>query len=87
LKATKPIIDARIRFENVEQDPLVEESEANTLRLRLGFQTGKVWNTSLLAEGEFVWPFAGDYRDDNSVATNTAYPVVPDPEVYELNRL
>ncbi|HEY8538250.1 MAG TPA: hypothetical protein VIL28_05240 [Steroidobacteraceae bacterium] len=87
LKATKPIIDARLRFENVEQDPLVEESDANTLRLRLGFQTGKVWNTSLLAEGEFVWPFAGDYRDDNSVATNTAYPVVPDPEVYELNRL
>jgi hypothetical protein len=87
LKATKPLIDARLRFENVEQDPLVEESDANTLRLRLGFQTGKAWNTSLLAEGEFVWPFDGDYRDDNSVSRNTAYPVVPDPEVYELNRL
>ena len=83
----KPIVDARARYENVDQDPLVEEANANTLRLRLGFETGKVWNTTLLAEGEFVWPFDGDYRDDNSVATNTAYPVVPDPESYELNRL
>lgn len=83
----KPIVDARVRHEYVDQEPLSEESDASTLRLRLGFETGKAWNTSLLAEGEFVWPFAGDYRDDNSIATNTAYPVIPDPESYELNRL
>ena len=87
LSKTKPIIDARVRYENVDQDPLVEEADANTLRLRLGFETGKAWNTSLLAEGEFVWPFDGDYREDNAVAANTAYPVVADPESYELNRL
>lgn len=84
---TKPIVDARMRYESVEQDPLVEEADADTLRLRLGFETGKAWNTSLLAEGEFVWPFDDDYRDDNAVATNTAYPVVADPESYEVNRL
>ena len=87
VKATKPIVDARIRYENVEQDPLIEEADANTLRLRVGFETGKVSNTSLLAEGEFLWPFDGDYREDNAVATNTAYPIVADPESYELNRL
>jgi hypothetical protein len=83
----KPIVDARIRFESVEQDPLIEEADANTLRLRLGFETGKAWSTSLLAEGEFVWPFDGDYREDNAVPANTAYPVVADPESYEVNRL
>ena len=87
LGETKPIIDARVRYENVDQTPLAEESDANTLRLRLGFDTGKAWNTSLLAEGEFVWPFDGDYREDNGVGINTAYPVVADPESYELNRL
>jgi hypothetical protein len=87
LGETKPIIDARARYENVDQDPLLEEADADTLRLRLGFETGKAWNTSLLAEGEFVWPFDGDYREDNAVATNTAYPVVADPESYEVNRL
>jgi hypothetical protein len=87
LGETKPIVDARVRYENVDQTPLAEESDADTLRLRLGFETGKAWNTSLLAEGEFVWPFDGEYRDDNGVGINTAYPVVADPEGYEINRL
>jgi hypothetical protein len=87
LGETKPIIDARARYENVDQFPLVEEADASTLRLRLGFETGKAWNTSLLTESEFLWPFDGDYREDNSVAKNTAYPVVADPEGYEVNRL
>jgi hypothetical protein len=87
LGETKPIVDARVRYENVDQTPLAEESDADTLRLRLGFETGKAWNTSLLAEGEFVWPFDGDYREDNAVGINTAYPVVADPESYEVNRL
>jgi hypothetical protein len=84
---TKPIVDARVRYENVEQDPLAEEADADTLRVRLGFETGKAWNTSLLAEGEFVWPFEGEYREDNAVATRTAWPVVADPESEEVNRL
>jgi len=87
LRDTKPIVDARIRYESVEQEPLVEDAEANTVRLRLGFETGKAWHTSLLAEGELVWPFDGDYRDDTAVATNAAYPVIADPEAHELNRL
>ena len=87
LGETKPIVDARVRYETVDQTPLPEESDADTLRLRLGFETGKAWNTSLLAEGEFVWPFDGDYREDNGVGIDTAYPVVADPESYEVNRL
>jgi hypothetical protein len=82
----KPIIDVRARFEQVDQTPIVNEAEAGTVRARLGVETGKAWNTALLIEGEFVTPFITDYRPDPAVPTLTTYPVVPDPEAYELNR-
>jgi hypothetical protein len=82
---TKPIIDTRLRFEDVDQDPMAEQAEALTLRARLGFETGKAWATSLLAEGEFVWPLKDDYNSTTN--GHTSYPTVPDPETYEINRL
>jgi hypothetical protein len=82
---TKPIIDTRLRFEDVDQDPMTEEAEALTLRARLGFETGKAWETALLVEGEFVWPLTSDYNSTTN--GNTSYPVVADPESYEVNRL
>jgi hypothetical protein len=84
---TKPIFDSRMRYETVEQAPLAEDAEAETLRVRAGFETGKAWDTSLLAEGEFVWDVGGDYRSDNAVLKNTAYPVVADRDSQEVNRL
>jgi hypothetical protein len=87
LRATKPLIDLRLRYEEVDQTPIAKNAEALTLRARLGFETGKAWQTSLLAEGEAVWPWSGNYRSDNAVARNTQYPVIADPESYELNRL
>jgi hypothetical protein len=82
----KPIIDMRLRSEQVDQDPLVEDATALTLRLRLGFETGKAWNTSLLVEGEAVVPIQDDYRPDPAAPRNAIYPVVGDPESYEINR-
>ena len=87
LSESKPILDARLRYEEVDQTPLAEEADAETVRLRLGFETGKAWNTSLLAEGEVITELAGHYRDDTARAGNAAYPVVPDPESEEINRL
>jgi hypothetical protein len=84
---TKPIFDSRVRYETVDQDPLAQDADADTLRLRAGFETGKAWETSLLAEGEFVWMIDGNYRSDNSVLKNTTYPVVADRETQEVNRL
>ena len=81
----KPLLDARLRFEHVEQQPLANDAEALTLRARLGFETGKVWNTTLLAEGEFVVPIGSDYNSTTN--GKLTYPVVADPENYELNRL
>jgi hypothetical protein len=82
---TKPIVDTRLRFEGVDQDPMANEAEAVTLRARLGFETGKAWDTSLLAEGELIWPLRSDYN--STINGKTAYPAVPDAESYEINRL
>jgi hypothetical protein len=86
LAATKPIIDLRLRAENVDQDGIVNDAHATTLRLRAGFETGKAWNTSLLVEGEGIVPIQTDYRPDPMIPTMTTYPVVPDAEAYEINR-
>lgn len=84
---SKPIFDARVRYESVDQTPLAEEADVETLRLRLGFETGKAWNTSLLAEGEVITDLGGSYRGDPSRPNNLSYPVIPDPESEEINRL
>ena len=83
---TKPIIDTRLRVEDVDQDPLPQDASAITLRARLGFETGKAWNTALLVEGEAVMPLQDDYRPDPAVPTMVTYPVVADEEAYEINR-
>ncbi len=41
LSESKPIFDTRLRYEDVDQTPLAEEADAETLRVRLGFETGK----------------------------------------------
>lgn len=86
----KPIIDARWRYEYVDQlaTPALRTANADTLRLRLGFETGKAWNTTLLAEVEAVGVLQDHYRVDASIpALNTNLPVVADPKGSELNRL
>jgi hypothetical protein len=82
----KPIVDMRLRSEEVDQDPLAEDAKALTLRLRLGFETGKAWNTSLLLEGVALIPIQDDYRADPAVASNVTRPVVADDETYAINR-
>jgi hypothetical protein len=82
---TKPLADIRLRFESVDQEPFAKEASALTLRARLGFETGKAWSTSLLVEGDAIWPLITDYNSTTNF--KTTYPVVADPEGYELNRL
>jgi hypothetical protein len=87
LAEVKPIADFRLRSETVDQTPFANEADITTLRGRLGVEVGKLWDTAFLIEGEGVTPINGDYRPDNSVASMTTYPIVPDPEGYEINRL
>jgi hypothetical protein len=75
----------RLRSERVDQQGLAEDADALTLRARLGFETGKAWKTSLIAEAELLWPLQDDYNSTTN--GHTAFPIVNDPESYEINRL
>jgi hypothetical protein len=82
---TKPILDVRLRYEAVDQEPFALDADAVTLRVRPGFETGKAWSTALLVEGDLVWPLKTSYNSTINGKTN--YPTVADPESYEINRL
>jgi hypothetical protein len=90
----KPIIDIRARYEYMDQaippgappNVLVDQANATTVRARLGAETGKAWNTALLVEGEFLTVIQDQYRSDTSKPGFANYPVVADPEAYEVNR-
>lgn len=86
----KPLVDVRWRYEYVDQlaTPALQHANANTVRLRLGFETGKAWSTALLAEIEAVGVLQDQYREDPTVpGLHATYPLVPDPKGSELNRL
>ena len=85
LEATRPIVDLRLRLETVDQDGIADRAHALTLRGRVGFETGSLWQTALLAEARLLTPLDGDYN--STVNGKTQYPVVADPETYGLNRL
>ncbi len=85
IEESKPLVDVRMRSETVDQTGLSKEADALTLRGRLGFETGKAWDTSVLAEASLLWPLHTAYN--SSINGKTAYPVVADPETYALNRL
>ena len=81
----KLLIDARYRYEHVDQDGLANEANAHTLRARVGFLTGKVFDLQFLVEGEGVVQFNDDFNDTTN--GNTTFPVVADPEDFQINRL
>jgi hypothetical protein len=85
VRESKPIIDLRLRSESVDQAGMAQDADALTLRARLGFETGKAYDTSFLAEGDFLTPFNSHYN--STVNGKTAYPIVADAETYEINRL
>lgn len=83
-----PILEARLRYESVEQGSL--DADAVTLRLRAGAEA-KLGKFSLLAEGEGTFAPLDNYNafpfaiDDNQ--RRTKYAVISDPENIEVNRL
>ncbi len=85
LEQTTPLVDVRLRSEDVGQYGKPDTAEAVTIRGRFGFETGSWWGTSLLAEGVALTPLDTDYN--STLNGKTQYPVVADPETYGLNRL
>ncbi|EJL31308.1 alginate export family protein [Novosphingobium sp. AP12] len=86
-----PIVDARLRWESVDQPGADRDADAVTLRVRAGAEV-KLNNLLLLAEGEGVLALADGYNafpfaNGTSGQYRPARSVVPDPETVGLNRL
>jgi hypothetical protein len=80
----KPLVDARVRYENVDQEGIGREADAVTVRARAGFELSSgPW--SVLAESEATLAIQEDYN--SGLNARTVYPLVADPENIELNRL
>jgi len=80
----KPQLDARLRWETVDQDGIADDADAVTFRLRAGVEwVASDW--SLLVEGEATAALRESY--DSGINGKTKYPIVADPENIELNRL
>ncbi len=81
----KPVLDMRLRYENVDQDGIANDADALTLRTRLGYGTGEYMGVSLFGEFEDTTPVTDD--DYNSGRNGkTTYPVVADPDVTAVNQ-
>lgn len=80
----KPLADARLRYERVEQDgPALDTADAVTMRVRAGVDaTTGPW--SLLGEAQGNLAIVGDYWDGLGPATR---PQVADPQNIALYRL
>lgn len=79
-----PIVDARLRYEGVDQDGLPRDADAVTARVRSGFEY-KSGAFAVLAEAEATLAFSERYNSTTN--GKTIFPTVADPENVELNRL
>ncbi|MCC7197916.1 MAG: alginate export family protein, partial [Gammaproteobacteria bacterium] len=78
--------DLRYRFETVDQDGILEEAEASTLRMRMTLSSGVVAGFSGVAEVDDVETvFSDDYNSTRN--GKTQYPQVADPTGFDLNQL
>jgi hypothetical protein len=79
----KPLIDARLRYENVDQVPLAKDAQAITARVRAGVEA-KTKAFAVLVEAEGTLAISEKYN--SGLNGKAAFPVVADPETIELNR-
>ncbi len=79
----KPIIDARLRYESVDQVPLTSDAEAITARVRAGVEA-KTKAFALLVEAEGTLALSEKYN--SGLNGKAAFPIVADPQNIELNR-
>jgi hypothetical protein len=80
----KPLVDARLRYEHVDQEPLNRDADAVTLRIRSGMEA-KAGDFALLAESEALLAISEHYN--SGLNGKTGFPLVPDAQNIELNRL
>jgi hypothetical protein len=79
----KPIVEARLRYETVDQTGITADADAVTLRVRAG-ASAKKGDFTFLVEGEGTLAIVENY---NSGVNGKLGAVIPDPENIELNRI
>jgi hypothetical protein len=80
-------LNARLRYEFVDQSNLAEESHAPTIRTRFGFTTAPLYGFTGMIEGENV-AVIGPESNYNAAGSNNQpnKPVVADPPTTEMNQ-
>ncbi|MDF3194568.1 hypothetical protein P3C18_07840 [Pseudomonas sp. 1928-m] len=81
----KPILDARYRYEHVDQDNALKHANAQTLRTRVGVQSGKWYGLSAQIEADNVSRI-GDASYNETRNGQSEYSVVADPDGSEINQ-
>lgn len=85
LTSGAPILDMRLRYEQVDQENISETGNAVTLRTLAGWQTSSWRGWSGKAELINVGRADDDYND--ALNGKTQYPVIPDPDDTDINQL
>jgi len=75
----------RYRYEGVDQDGIDDEAGASTLRTRFTWTSAEVNDITIGLEMDYV-SVIGSERYNSTENGNTSYPVVPDPEGFDLNQ-
>lgn len=78
-------LNLRYRYEYVDQDGIDDEAGASTLRARLSWNSASVGKWQAGAEADYV-ALLGAERYNSTVNGETQYPVVADPEGFDLNQ-
>ena len=82
----KPVLDARYRFEFVDQDGRSKDAKANTLRTRAGLETGRFYGLGVGFDVEWIEAI-GSEKFNDTINGKTQYPVVADPDDEQINQL
>jgi hypothetical protein len=80
-----PTVDARLRYEMVDQANNLASADALTIRVRPGLSLAVGPNLVFLAEGEGTYGLVDDYN--STVNGKTTFSTVADPKSLEVNRL
>ena len=80
-------LDIRYRYEMVDDKaPGLDKAKANTVRTRLGYETGSFGGFKLYTEMEDIRAVFGE-QFNSTTNDKTRFATVPDPEETELNQL
>jgi len=82
-----PILDTRFRVETADQETFAEDATSITVRTRAGAELAWAEKFSFLIEGEGTFQIDDDYNDTIPGNGVEPFPVIADPESFELNRV